>query len=421
MCSDNNFTLAGVEHGGQCFCGNAILFDAKKADTKECNMPCTSDHAQMCGGYSRMGIFKVQCSGIPVPHPPTPPPTPPPPPTPDVPLLVNPCRMDTYSKLPFCDPKLSIMARVEDAIGRMTQEEKISNLGSSAGPVKGLGLGAYNWWQEGTHGISRVRNDAKTPYETNFPFPITTGMSFNRSLWELTGNRIGREGRAFMNAGNSYSTFWAPVINLAREPRWGRNIETPGTLFICYAHYTLYTQYAMHSLHSLYTHYALTMHSLCTHYALTIRSLCTHYTLTIPIHSLYASSHYTHHLNIRPGEDPFLTGEYATYFVKGFENSPDDPHHVQVLIVVCSHYVQVLIVVCPHHVVCSLYCTHTVLILYSYCTHTVLILYSLYSTHTMGRRRRAASTTWRTAWRTPPRTDSTTGVTSSMRMCHSRI
>ena len=31
-----------------------------------------------------------------------------------------------------------------------------------------------------------------------------------------------------MNAGNGYSTFWAPVINLAREPRWGRNIETPG-------------------------------------------------------------------------------------------------------------------------------------------------------------------------------------------------
>ena len=53
-------------------------------------------------------------------------------------------------------------------------------------------------------------------------------MSFNRTLWKLTGRQIGREARALMNAGNGYSTFWAPVVNLAREPRWGRNIETPG-------------------------------------------------------------------------------------------------------------------------------------------------------------------------------------------------
>ena len=168
-----------------------------------------------------MGVFQVQCSGTPVPHPPTPPPTPAPPPTPERPYMVNPCRSDTYSKLPFCDPKLPIMDRVEDAIGRMTLPEKISNLGSGAGPVKGLGLESYNWWSEATHGISHNRNDAKTPYETNFAFPITTAMSFNRTLWWLTGSRIGREGRAFMNAGNAYSTFWAPVINLAREPRWG--------------------------------------------------------------------------------------------------------------------------------------------------------------------------------------------------------
>ena len=54
------------------------------------------------------------------------------------------------------------------------------------------------------------------------------GMAFNRTLWRVTGAAIGTEARAIMNAGNAYSTFWAPVINLAREPRWGRNIETPG-------------------------------------------------------------------------------------------------------------------------------------------------------------------------------------------------
>ena len=110
-----------------------------------------------------------------------------------------------------------------------------------------------------------MNNDHTTPYETNFAFPITTAMSFNRSLWKATGAQIGREARAFMNQGNAWSTYWAPVINLAREPRWGRNIETPG-------------------------------------------------------------------------EDPYLTGEYATAFVKGFEVSEDDESHLQAS-ACCKHYV----------------------------------------------------------------------------------
>ena len=69
---------------------------------------------------------------------------------------------------------------------------------------------------------SGVSNNHQT---TKFAFPITTGMAFNRTLWQLTGRQIGHEARALMNAGKGLSTFWAPVINLAREPRWGRNIE----------------------------------------------------------------------------------------------------------------------------------------------------------------------------------------------------
>jgi beta-glucosidase-like glycosyl hydrolase len=164
---------------------------------------------------------------------------------------VNPCLSDDFNKLPFCNVKLPIMERVEDAIGRMTLDEKISNLGSGAGSIKGLGLNSYNWWSEATHGISHNRNDARTPYETNFAFPITTAMSFNRSLWWSTGSQIGREGRALMNAGNAWSTFWAPVINLAREPRWGRNVETPGT-------HTVLTNCTRHTALILYSRY-------CTH------------------------------------------------------------------------------------------------------------------------------------------------------------
>ena len=58
--------------------------------------------------------------------------------------------------------------------------------------------------------------------------PITTSCSFNRTLWKATGSLIGREGRAFVNEGASGSTFWTPVINIVRDPRWGRNIESAG-------------------------------------------------------------------------------------------------------------------------------------------------------------------------------------------------
>jgi hypothetical protein len=121
--------FAGVENGNECYCGSEIKKGAVKADAKECNMACSSNKTEMCGGNWRLGAFKVQCSGTPVPAPPTPPPTPAPPPTPETPFMVNSCRTDTYKSLPFCNTTLPIMDRVEDAIGRMTLQEKISNLG----------------------------------------------------------------------------------------------------------------------------------------------------------------------------------------------------------------------------------------------------------------------------------------------------
>lgn len=109
-------------------------------------------------------------------------------------------------------------------IDRMTRQEKIGMLDTNGPPIKGLGMPGYNWWGEATSGVSSADPRIQT---TKFAYPITTGMSFNRTLWFATGAQIGREARALMNVGASYSTFWAPVVNLAREPRWGRNIEVP--------------------------------------------------------------------------------------------------------------------------------------------------------------------------------------------------
>lgn len=259
LCSNKGKPFAGVEYGKQCYCGKAVRADAKTAPDGQCNMACPDSlhKGEKCGGNYRMGIFKYSCSG-------TPEPTPKPPPSP--PRLVNPCldTSGTHAKQPWCDASLPIEKRVEDMISRMSVEEKIGSLGSGAKAIDSLGIPAYNWWSEATHGISHVKNDANTPYETNFAFPITTGMSFNRTLWYQTGQRIAIEARAFMNAGNAWSTYWAPVINLAREPRWGRNVETPG-------------------------------------------------------------------------EDSYLSGEYATSFVQGFEQNPADKEHIQAS-ACCKHY-----------------------------------------------------------------------------------
>ena len=102
---------------------------------------------------------------------------------------VNPCIDPTspQSKLPWCDDKLPIDERVKDMVGRIPLKEKLPLLDTGGSPVPSLGLSSYNWWSEASTGVASGR-DTQT---TKFAFPITTGMSFNRTLWKLTGAQIG--------------------------------------------------------------------------------------------------------------------------------------------------------------------------------------------------------------------------------------
>lgn len=124
------------------------------------------------------------------------------------PLLNNPCLDSRFQSFRFCSQNLSYEVRVADILERLTLQEKVLALGTNTGPLPSIGLDSYNWWSEAAHGISRVRNDNTTPYQTNFPLPITLGASYNRLLWRDIGHQIALEARAFMNAGNAYSTFW---------------------------------------------------------------------------------------------------------------------------------------------------------------------------------------------------------------------
>ncbi|OMO94253.1 hypothetical protein COLO4_16443 [Corchorus olitorius] len=141
------------------------------------------------------------------------------------------------SKLyPFCNTTLPISLRVHDIISRLTLDEKISQLVNTAPPIPRLGIPAYQWWSEALHGVAFVSNstygiqfNGKIRAATSFPQVILTAASFDPDIWYRIGQVIGREARALFNAGQARGlTFWAPNINIYRDPRWGRGQETPG-------------------------------------------------------------------------------------------------------------------------------------------------------------------------------------------------
>ncbi|KAJ3695796.1 hypothetical protein LUZ60_001173 [Juncus effusus] len=133
----------------------------------------------------------------------------------------------------FCNQTLSIKLRVQDLISRLTLEEKIAQLGDIAPPIGRLGVPGYKWWSESLHGVSSggrgIHFDGLIKTATSFPQVILTAASFNPLLWFQIGQVIGIEARAIYNIGQAEGlTFWAPNINIFRDPRWGRGQETPG-------------------------------------------------------------------------------------------------------------------------------------------------------------------------------------------------
>lgn len=118
----------------------------------------------------------------------------------------------------------------EKIVGKMTVEEKISQLLYEAPAIERLGIKEYNWWNEASHGIARSGT------ATVFPHAIALAATFNPELVHSVGSAVSTEGRAKYNeniaqgARHIYKglTYWAPNINIFRDPRWGRGQETFG-------------------------------------------------------------------------------------------------------------------------------------------------------------------------------------------------
>ncbi|KAL6912122.1 hypothetical protein ACP4OV_000927 [Aristida adscensionis] len=143
------------------------------------------------------------------------------------------CGAGAPPNIPFCDRRLPVERRADDLVSRLTLEEKISQLGDESPAIPRLGVPAYKWWSEALHGVANagkgIHLDGPLRAATSFPQVILTGASFNPHLWYRIGQVIGVEARAVYNNGQAEGlTFWAPNINVFRDPRWGRGQETPG-------------------------------------------------------------------------------------------------------------------------------------------------------------------------------------------------
>ena len=120
--------------------------------------------------------------------------------------------------------------RAESLVSKMTLEEKVSQTLHGAAEIERLGIPKYNWWNEALHGIAR------TGTATLFPQAIGLAASFDEELVAEMADIIATEGRAKYNMHVKYGdrdiykglTYWAPNVNIFRDPRWGRGHETYG-------------------------------------------------------------------------------------------------------------------------------------------------------------------------------------------------
>ncbi|HJZ82562.1 MAG TPA: glycoside hydrolase family 3 N-terminal domain-containing protein, partial [Pyrinomonadaceae bacterium] len=134
------------------------------------------------------------------------------------------------SAAPYKDPSLPVEKRVDDLVSRMTLEEKVSQMMNAAPAIERLDIPAYEWWNEGLHGVARAG------YATVFPQAIGLAATWDTDLMHQVADVISTEARAKYHEAirnhqhNRYQglTFWSPNINIFRDPRWGRGQETYG-------------------------------------------------------------------------------------------------------------------------------------------------------------------------------------------------
>ncbi|WP_405688070.1 glycoside hydrolase family 3 C-terminal domain-containing protein [Streptomyces sp. NBC_01387] len=150
----------------------------------------------------------------------------------------------------YLDTHYSFQERAADLVSRMTLQEKAQQLSTNSGPaIPRLGVQQYTYWSEGQHGVNSLGADQNNGgvkggvHSTSFPTNFAASMSWDKDLMYQESTAISDEARGFLdkslfgtgqnNLGPSADdygdlTYWAPTVNLDRDPRWGRTDEAFG-------------------------------------------------------------------------------------------------------------------------------------------------------------------------------------------------
>ena len=130
----------------------------------------------------------------------------------------------------YKDSNLTPEERALDLLQYLTLEEKVSLMMDRSAPIERLGIKTYNWWNEALHGVAR------SGLATVFPEPIGMAAAYDEETLHKVFVAVSDEARAKNTKAAEEGTIdryegltmWTPNVNIFRDPRWGRGIETYG-------------------------------------------------------------------------------------------------------------------------------------------------------------------------------------------------
>lgn len=121
----------------------------------------------------------------------------------------------------------SFEERATDLVSRMTLEEKVFQVGNSTAAIPRLGVPAYDYWSEASHGFFGPF-EIKEMDVTSYPVCLAMSQSWDRDKIKKTARMISDEIRAHHNMNGIELHMWCPTVNMARDPRNGRSDENLG-------------------------------------------------------------------------------------------------------------------------------------------------------------------------------------------------
>jgi len=132
----------------------------------------------------------------------------------------------------FLDTSYTPQERAADLVSRMTLAEKAQEMNSSQAPaIPRLGIAAWGWWNESNHGVNAstitpTGNATTLTNTTSYPSDLSMGSTWDPELVYREASLIGDEARDTAPDNRLNLDFYAPTVNLSRDPRWGRNDES---------------------------------------------------------------------------------------------------------------------------------------------------------------------------------------------------